>query len=373
MSEPVNALLLDDDATESASLADLLNSGTDLLVTTAQPTGEVEETVAKVLDALPDGCPRLLLLDYRLEDDATRQDAVKFRGGTVAGYLRDVEPELPIVLLTSEAKLHAWVDTRPGMKSVFDWTLVKNKISSPGGAGREHEKIVDFAHAWEGARGWPEQSDELWTRIAELMRAPEQYVQPYGELEAEPPRPDVTGDVIHWLLHGALTIPGPLIAKDAVRVTLGVSPEAFATEAVGAWLEDARYQGVLGAFGARWWAAMVRAQLAEACGGSRPLDAADRAAALSEHLSAELDSEACNWCGGQRTLEACLVCGSATDAAHCVRPLTASQPAWADPCVVCYRCVATGRADAEGLRFPPLANDVIDGLREGRVKPQANE
>lgn len=368
MTEPVRALILDDDPTESDSLADLLNTGDDLEVTTTQPMQKIDETAEAVLRELPDGETRLLLLDYRLEDDREQDKPVQFRGGTVAGHLRDVDPELPIVLLTSEQKLHDWVERRPGMKQVFDWTLVKSEISDVDGAAVGHAKIVDFARAWEQARGWPDNPEELWDRIAGLMKAPNDSIRLFRELEAEPPRGDVTGDVLHWLMN-ALSVPGPLLARDAVRVTLGVSRESLDDEGVGSWLEDASYEGALGAFGDRWWAHLVRAKLADACGGTRPLDASARAAGLSKGIGHELTAELCNWCGGERTLEACLVCGDATDAAHCVRPLTTPLPAWADPWVVCYRCIATGRADAYHVRFPPAATEVAEGLREGRIEP----
>jgi hypothetical protein len=294
---------------------------------------------------------------------------VQYRGGTVAGFLRDEDPDLPIILLTSEQKLHDWVESRPGMKDVFDWTLVKSDISGPEGAALGYAKVLDFAQAWEQARGWPDDPPQMWTRMGDLMRAPENAIRFFRELEAEPPRGDVTGDVIHWLLHRALAFPGPLLAADAVRVTLGLSRNAFSARPLVGWLEDARYNGALAAFGERWWAHLVRAKLAEVCGGARPPDASARVAGLAKALGAALTHEGCDWCGSERTLEACLICGNASDAAHCLRPLTPPLPGWADPSVVCFRCIATGRADASDLRFPPQAEDIVDGLREDRIRP----
>jgi len=34
----------------------------------------------------------------------------------VAGYVREQDPEIPIALLTSEEKLHDWVDAAPGSR-----------------------------------------------------------------------------------------------------------------------------------------------------------------------------------------------------------------------------------------------------------------
>src|SRR5580704_2992118 len=127
MSDPVRVLIIDDDVGESTLLASLLNkSGDDLLCDAARPHGSVEATATLIKERLETDAPRLLLLDYRLEDHQTADgDTADFRGGTVAGYVRDQDPDLPIVLLTSEEKLHRFVERRPGMKQHFDWTLLK--------------------------------------------------------------------------------------------------------------------------------------------------------------------------------------------------------------------------------------------------------
>jgi CheY-like chemotaxis protein len=372
MSSTVRALIVDDDEKERTALADLLNgAGAELTVTAVAPAADVEGTAAMIRERLPDGEPRLLLLDYRLEDNPlSGSEHASFRGGTVAGYIRDVDPDLPIVLLTSEEKLHEFVERRPGVKDFFDWTLLKSAISNRAGAAVGHTKIVAFANAWRRALGWPNDQDETWERLEELMHAPPDGIVYFKNLEAEPPRGDVPGDVIHWLAYRALRLPGPLVGADAVRVTLGLSPQAFQDPKVRIWLEDARYDGALAQAEERWWAHLVRGKLATAADGVRPLEASDRVVAIAKAVHRKkLEHEGCSWCGSPRTLGACMVCGQATDAAHAVRPLTQPLPAWADAFVVCYQCIALGRADEQRLRFPPQTEEIVSGLREDRIRP----
>jgi CheY-like chemotaxis protein len=370
VAEPsVHTVIVDDDPKEGEVLTDLLNQagGDELQVDLLPPKSHVEETAAEIFNLLSGDNPKLLLLDYRLEDHPIEGDGhVPFRGGTVAGFVRDKDPDLPIALLTSEEKLHDWVERRAGVKEFFNWTLIKKKVTEPGGAARVSAQMIDYARSWEQARGWEDETNSMWGHMEELMRAPEGEISLFKDLEGEPPRGDVAGEVMHWLLYRALRIPGPLIGTATTRVTLGLTPESFAKDKVIEWLDDAAYTGALRAFHDRWWGQLVRAKLTTAAGGTRPLDASTRAAVLGEKLGEELEHEGCSWCGGERTLQACHICERATDAAHSLRPLAEALPAWADAWVVCYRCIAEGQADT--VTFPQSVHDVVQALTEGRVR-----
>jgi len=370
MSETVQVLIVDDDAQESANLANLLNSsGSDLVCEAKPPGATVEDTAQLITDHLGSSAsPRLLLLDYRLDDhsgdDETRPD---FRGGTIAGYVRDQDPDLPIVLLTSEDKLHQWVERRPGMKQHFDWTLLKSEVAATDAGASAHSRLADLARTWRLALAWPQDPAETWARLGSLMNVSQDGVEQFSNLESEPPRGDVPGDVLHWLLKRAHCLRGPLIADPAARVMLGVSQTSFELPAVVQWLEPARYDGRLQAFGRRWWSHLVGVQLAEACDGARPIEASKRVAFLGDLLNIALEPEACTWCEGERTLHACMLCHRATDAAHSLVPLGPPLPGWADPDVVCYRCVAEGHAESE--RFPPSSQEIVTALVEDRLRP----
>src|SRR6187397_2554239 len=181
----VQAVIVDDDATEAGALAEILN-GDDLNATLQTPSSTVEATAKSALGALGEEGARLLLLDYRLEDNELETgDVARFKGGSVAEYIREQDPDVPIALLTSEKKLHDWVERRPGIKEIFDWTLIKKEIS--GDAARARAQIVDYALNWEAVRTWDEKT-ALWEALAGLMAAPEGEMALFQELEAEPPK-----------------------------------------------------------------------------------------------------------------------------------------------------------------------------------------
>lgn len=363
MSGKVKVLIVDDDAKESKNFAALLNgAGDDLVCDTTQPAKTVEKTAKLIEERLPAAKDaRLVLLDYRLDD---HQDT-EFRGGTIAGYLRDQDPDLPIVLLTSEDKLHEWVERRPGMKQHFDWTLLKTDLAAKDAGASAHAQLVDLAQTCKAALGWTDSTEETWTRIGKLMGASAEGLEQFVALEPEPPRGDVPGDVVHWLLRRAHCLRGPLIDDATTRVMLGLTQASFEGASVMKWLEPARYKGCLQAFGRRWWTHLVGDQLATACGDTRPVDASERVRHLRAFLKTDLDSETCRWCRGERTLHACMVCRHAADAAHSLVPLGPPLPAWADPEIVCYRCVAEGKADH--LRFPPSSQEIVKALVENRL------
>jgi CheY-like chemotaxis protein len=362
----VRAVVVDDDATEAGALAEILD-GEGLGTTLQAPSSTVETTTKEALGVLGETGPRILLLDYRLGDNALADgSSVAFKGGSVAEYVREQDPDVPIVLLTSEENLHEWVERRPGIKEIFDWELIKNMISAEGGADEARAKIIDYANAWETVRNWT-MDTLLWEALAELMSAPEREMELFEELEAEPPGAAMTAEVLHWVLFDALRTPGPLIDTDTARVALGLNRDSFDKSEVAKWLTGAEYVGALKSFEDRWWGRRLRGQLAEAAGGNRPLDASARVAALSGVLKVDLQWEGCNWCGGERTLQACHQCGRATDAAHSIRPRSRPLPAWADSWVVCYSCIADGSAD--DITFPQTVQDIVDALIEGRIQP----
>jgi CheY-like chemotaxis protein len=365
----VRVVIVDDYQDEAKSIADLLQ-GEGVSIDLLAPSAEVTATATAALDEAGDTGPRVLLLDYRLGDHP-RPDVgspAGFKGGAVAGAIREADPDIPIVLFTSEEKLHEWVDTRPGIKTLFDWTVTKKDAATVAGADIARKQIIDYANAWETVRGWGN-DETLWRSLADLLRAPDDEIKLFEDLEAESPNGALTAEVMHWIQKRALAIPGPLVDAPTARVILGVSEASFQLPEVTSWLDNAKYKGALSSFAERWWGRTIRTNIAAIAGGSRPLDASDRAAALAGELGAELEPEGCTWCGGELTLQACNICQKAVDAAHSVRPVLPPLPGWADAWVICYRCVAGGRANEMGIDFPPSSREIVEQLEEGGIEP----
>jgi CheY-like chemotaxis protein len=357
----VHAVLLDDNAGESVSLATLLRSD-ELQVEVQAPDATVEATAERVASSLPTNEPAVVLLDYRLDDRAD----VEFRGGSVASAIKERRPELPVVLFTTDEKLHRWVETSPGIEDIFDWRLLKGQVVNNGEAA---------AHVISLARGWAElaqaasDSADPWDILAGVVHVERPMLETFAEVEVQPPRPEVPGALALWLLRGPLRWPGPLSGPGDTRVMVGVDDDGFRREKVQQWLYQARYRGPFQEFGERWWSEIVRNQI-KTLTPDRPADANQRTQALAAELRDSLRAESCVWCGEGRTIRACDLCERAVDAAHSLRRLTAPPPPWADPPVVCFRCVADG--SAEDVRFAPGNESVINGLKSGSIHSPLN-
>jgi CheY-like chemotaxis protein len=363
----VRALVLDDNAIERDSLAKLLASD-ELDVVASAPTDGIQATVDRLLASLAEHGEdeaSIVLLDYRLDD---RIDEVDFRGGTVANVLKERNPTIPVVLLTTDKKLHDWVETRPGVEGVFDWRLLKGDITEDRATARA--QIVDLARGWKVLGDAATEAADPWELLAGVLGVDPSELETFAEVELHPPKPDVPGELALWLLRGPLRWPGPLIGPADARVLCGVTAEEFEGSELQAWIADAVYAGPFQAFGRRWWSAKLRQKLA-ALASPPPADAVERAAALAAELDVELLTEGCSWCGQARTVRACEICHRAVDAAHSLRLLTDPPPAWADSPVVCFRCVADGSAD--GRRLAPGNEEVAEGLRDGSIAPPPDQ
>jgi hypothetical protein len=352
---------LDDNEGESGSLAALL--GSDILrVSPVGPGDTVEATAERLAHALSDATANVLLLDYRLDDRAD----VEFRGGSVASAVKDLRPEVPVVLLTTDQKLHEWVETRPGVEELFDWRLLKGHITAEHTRDSVRAQVIDLARGWAELAAAASGDADPWDLLANVMGVRREEVDVFAQTELHTPRPEVPGALALWLLRGPLHWPGPLHGAADTRVFLGVQPEAFELDAVQTWLAPARYVGPFQSFGERWWSERVRSAVSE-LGAASPPDAEARARALSDHVGIVLPAEGCSWCGGLRTIRACNVCERGVDAAHSLRLLTEPPPVWADAPVLCFSCVADG--SGEDLRLAPGSEDIVDGLKDGSISP----
>jgi CheY-like chemotaxis protein len=362
----VRVVVVDDNADESRSLEKRLQ-GDGIEIVLLQPTVSLEPLMDLVGKAISGNAPTIVLLDYRLDDQVLSSgERAKYRGGTVAGFLRDKHPGIPIVLLTSDEKLHKSVMTHPGVEEVFDWILLKETLAAPSTAELSRVRVCELARLWHQVRGWSEFDDGFWPALAALLRVDEAKLTPFRQLDTKVANIESPGEAARWLLDGPLRHNGPLLDDDQARVTLGVDEQSFARQELINWIEPATYVGPLQSFGRRWWADDLRSILADAAGGTRPVEATARAAVVSRATGIDVTPELCQWCSSERTLRACVECGRATDALHALRALSEPPPAWAEPHTVCFSCIEEGRGDS--YRFAPDAEEVFEGITTGAVK-----
>ena len=288
--------------------------------------------------------------------------------GSIAAALRDadVTSAVPLVLLTTEAKLKTWVESRPGTLELFDWRLLKGEFGEAE-LPALRERLADLARGFWELSGGKLRDRGGWDRIAQALGVEREQLAALEELELDVPGSDSPAELARWILTGPLQWPGPLIDAPEARVVLGVTDDAFEVESVQRWLAPFAYHGLFASFGPRWWSAPLRKAVAELAGPPGTVDSERRADALGRHLGVALDAEQCSWCGQPRTIHACRICLCAVDAAHSVRLLTARPPGWADASVACYTCIAQGRA--EDSQLVPDARAVIEQLQTGMLEP----
>lgn len=354
-----------DDNPDDRQLAKLLE-GPGLSVHALAPATTVEETVAQVTAALElSAGPGVVLVDYRLD----QEQAVTFKGGTIAAALREAMPDVPLVLFTTEERLRQWVDQQVGIRTLFDWQLIKGTVLSSDQARDLARQSVasiatSFASVVETRDHLGDEAD-VWDVIRIAMEAEPHELQPFRSSTVLVPHKESASQIARWILGEALQHPGPLINNADSRVLVGLDLESWAQPRVREWLERSLYTGVFDGLRRDWyWRGRLSRQVDDLFDGTlAPEDAAQRASALGRVLDEALGHDRCSWCGDSDVLRACSICDRAVDSAHALRPLGA--PDWSLGRVTCFACILSG--EAERARFDESAEEIAAMIRTGEI------
>jgi CheY-like chemotaxis protein len=354
-----------DDNPDDRQLASLLE-GSGLSVHALAPSSTVEATVAEVAAALePSAGPGVVLVDYRLD----QEQAVAFKGGTIAAALREAMPDTPLILFTTEERLRQWVDQQVGIRTLFDWQLIKGTVLSSDEARDLARRSVasiatSFALVVETRDRLRAEAD-VWDVIRIAMEAEPHELQPFRSSTVLVPHKESASQIGRWILVEALHHPGPLINSADARVLVGLDLDSWVHPRVSEWRERSLYTGVFAGVRTDWyWRGRLSRQVDELFEGAlAPEDAAQRAAALDRLLDERLGHDRCSWCGDSDVLRACSICDRAVDSAHALRPLGA--PDWSLGRVTCFACILSGEAEHE--RFDESAEEIAAMIRTGEI------
>ena len=147
----IRALAVDDDPDDRQTMIRLGRYGVECTAIPPPHPAEFRKSVFKLID---DGTVDIVLLDFRLDDQSTAGSGpASYRGGTLAAAIRERYPETPIVLVTTEEKRKEYVEGNPGVRGLFDHTLLKSTIGGRGQCRQTaaHE-IVDLATGFRRIR-----------------------------------------------------------------------------------------------------------------------------------------------------------------------------------------------------------------------------
>ena len=203
--------------------------------------------LAQILETPAD----LYIVDYELDTEQKRSGTIAaYRGTTLAARLREVKPEIPIVLLT-RSTLDLWTDNQRTVQAegIFDEILFKDLDLSANNRCFTHKRLVALAQGYHTLRGLqPRSLEELLSSLKTDERGEQDVVQ------AQPP---VDGwsvfEAARWLRSTLLRYPGVLYDCKHAAVSVGISESSFNHEKVRELFAGAEYLGPFCAEQKRWW------------------------------------------------------------------------------------------------------------------------
>jgi CheY-like chemotaxis protein len=327
-----------------------------------------QKSLSELVQDLIDGNYDVFLLDYRL-DEMPADSGPDYRGGSVAAKLKERVPDLPVVLVTTEQKHQASLEHNPQVRGLFDFDVRKEDLARLSGQRKAAEQLTDLAVGYRKIRQVLTGQGEAisWKAIARVMDARPREQDVLNEFCTRG-MPTRTAEVAQWLLREVIAYPGLLLDKDETRVRLGLTQSAFAHARVQAWLDAASYAGVFSKVQGRWWRGRVAERVKDLVLANSSGDAKERAAAVARGSKAQhLKADQCTWCGQGDITRACSSCRQAVDAAHCLPASVDARPLWAEPAVVCFRCIHNGRAD--DIAVQSGASSLLSDLKANKLKP----
>jgi hypothetical protein len=363
----IRALLVDDHEADLVFADRLTAAG--LPTTGLQPTESLSSLIDQIGEQLDAGQVHVVLLDYRLDDTLIGgASPVGYRGGTVAAQLKERAPDHPVVLFTTEQKLSSSLARQPTLRDLFDHQVLKEQLAS-----RNRRDVVDqvrdlalgyvrtAALVGSGASGW--------TLVAQAMNASEDVTSVLEQL-FESEAPAGTSAVARFLLDEVLQRTGPLVSASEAAVRVGLTVSTFGRTDVRELLADASYSGAFSAIYPRWWRAQLGERIAAICGDS-PMDTTtERARCVASALDLDgrsIRAAECVWCGEDLPSRACQSCDEPVDTLHSLVVADGFRPRWAEPAVVCFACIQTGRAD--DVRLESGSSAVVAKLKSGDLNP----
>lgn len=335
----VVVLLIDDNAEDHKIAGRLTSSG--LQCRAIGPGGSLDALVSEVEQRADSGEADAVILDYRLDDTDSGGEQFPHRAGTLAAELKEHRPLLPLVLLTTEGKLQQWLFRTPQVHALFDLLVLKPETTTEGGRKRIVVAVDDLTVGFRSLEGYGRGSG--WGELGGLLGATAEELEDLADcFPAGPPVGDA--EAANWLLRLLLDRPGPLLGLADAAARLGVTQASFRANL--SMLQELRYTGPFWRLRPRWWRGRLQRGRSEGVSPATTLVAAN-----------------CRVCTEESASRACMVCREGIDLRHGVRVHDDASLAWAEPQLVCYDCIAEGRA--EHVTFPRGMASLVDELRTG--------
>jgi hypothetical protein len=258
-----------------------------------------ESEIADILNAITAGTAHGVLLDYRLDENATvfSIDAtpsktkqlvpVSYTADSLIQELRrrsveNREQSFPVVLWSNAERLEEFHALDPDYRQHYDHVLDKEKLGEPAQIALI---LIALVNGYAAIRAKGAKS----AAVSPFLQPPEGAlaVSVDAYFKQIYPKGGFPYQSALFIIHQLLRADGPLIGLPMLQALLAVDVALLDTKKAREFLNMFRYAGVFSEGYLRWWKVPLLAHLdslAESPGGWLKLNATQRAAALSKHL-----------------------------------------------------------------------------------------
>lgn len=243
MSMHISMLFIEDDQEDMERYARLLSEAGKISVTPFFPPEKMSELP---LTQSPD----VVLIDYRLTSRQPSGSSAPYRGGTLANFIRERLPDIPLIILSTRDVLKAFPHYEEDIQSI-DVSIFKSDVNH----NPQYWKGFIMAIV-QGFRSLVKSKPIRWKAITELMKAESMEEE---NLQWSGP-PSVKGDkmwsvhnVFRWIHRVLFRYPGIFYDSLYSSTSLGIEEQEFLSKDVESTFEPAIYTGIFADIKRLWW------------------------------------------------------------------------------------------------------------------------
>jgi len=246
MSAPLRVLYVEDDPKDLERYSRLLSESSKIEIIPKPAPEHVDE-----LSLSPK--PDLIFIDYRLTQRQPSGISAKYLGGTLATYIAEQMPEVPIAIFSTRSIMNSAPKYEVDIPTI-DCVLYKEDVNKDPANWRDF--ILEFIHDFKSLSR-TKLSSRTWNSLMKLLEASS--LAEEEELQrASPPRgrngQDWNAhDITRWVLQVLFIYPGIFYDSLYASASLGIQETDFLQMEVQSLFQNAQYKGVFSAIKKLWW------------------------------------------------------------------------------------------------------------------------
>lgn len=195
--------------------------------------------------------PDIILVDHDLSRPDANGNVIGISGLTLIAELKQHYPKIPLILFTKKS-----VFDRNNLKSFNNLLSVVDKVIYKSELFKDEKsslnELYDLAIGYSILAG---KEKINWDTIFELLGAPEEEFERI-KLSAPPElvqKKFTVASISKWITEVLIRYPGIVYDSLHAATFLGISEEAFLTQPIQRYFENAKYNGLFAKSGNYWW------------------------------------------------------------------------------------------------------------------------